>query len=102
MPLTTPQEHVMPAELASLIHTTSGATQDIALEDSMEIQNFIAKFPQRKGSGPVTDHTVATFTRNVRSAVAVLTGFKAKFSRIDGDHHLGLLDVNLIITGVAG
>ena len=92
----------MPAELASLIHTTSGATQEIALEDSMEIQNFIATFPERGGSGPQTDQTVATFTTNVRSAVAVLTGFKAKFSPRTGDHHLGLLDVTLNITGVAG
>ena len=92
----------MPAELASLIHTTCGATPDIALEDSMEIQNFVATFPQRHGFGPQTDHTDATFTRSVRSAVAVLTGFKAKFSPVTGDHHLGLLDVTLNITGVVG
>jgi hypothetical protein len=67
----------------------------------MQIINGIAEFGQHKGSLQ-SDHLAVTFSGNVVAAVAVLTGFKAKFSPIDGDHHLGLLDVTLNIKQISG
>jgi len=61
----------------------------------MEIVRGQAKFPQHSGSGPQTESLVVTFTKNIVTAAAVLTGWDVKFSAVDGDHHLGRLDVGV-------
>jgi hypothetical protein len=66
---------------------------DMAQEDSMEIRMGTAAFPQHSGSGPQTEKAVVTFSGTIVAAVAVITGWDVKFSPVDGDHHLGRLDV---------
>lgn len=53
-----------------------------------------------RGSGPRTLPKTIVFPRDVRAAVAGITGYLAEFSGGD-DHHIGLLDVRLT-TEIAG
>src|SRR6202049_967595 len=68
----------------------------------MEIIRGTATFPQHSGSGPQTESLVVTFSGTVVAAVAVLTGYDVKFSPVDGDHHLGRLDVAVDTKEVIG
>ena len=52
-------------------------------------------FQVTQGSGPVQLTSLLQFPVPVSTAVAVLTGFRARFVSQNGDHHLGELDVGL-------
>jgi hypothetical protein len=60
----------------------------------MEIRTDSIAFTPDKGFGPRTDTKMLTFSRNVVSASAVLTGTTFGFSPND-DHHLGLVNVKV-------
>jgi hypothetical protein len=62
----------------------------------MLIQNGSAAFGPLSGSGPRVDTKSVTFPSAVSQATAILTGFIAEFSGGD-DHHLGQLDVQVIV-----
>ena|SRR5215213_781776 len=62
----------------------------------MLIQNGSTPFGPLSGSGPRVTTTSVTFPSAVSQATAILTGFIAEFSNGD-DHHLGQLDVQVII-----
>ena len=69
----------------------------------MLIQNSSTSFGRLSGSGPRVTTTSVTFPSAVSQATAILTGFIAEFSNGD-DHHLGQLDVQVIVPpgGVSG
>ena len=69
----------------------------------MLIQNGSTSFGRLSGSGPQVTTTSVTFPSTVSQATAILTGFIAEFSNGD-DHHLGQLDVQVIVPpgGVSG
>jgi hypothetical protein len=62
----------------------------------MLIQNSLVAFGPLSGHGPQVDTTSVTFPSAVSQATAILTGFIAEFSGGD-DHHLGQLDVQVIV-----
>jgi len=62
----------------------------------MLIQNSSTSFGPLSGSGPRVTTTSVTFPSAVSQATAILTGFIAEFSGGD-DHHLGQLDVQVIV-----
>lgn len=62
----------------------------------MLVQNGSTTFGQLSGSGPRVQTTSVTFPSPVTQAMAILTGFIAEFSNGD-DHHLGQLDVQVIV-----
>jgi hypothetical protein len=62
----------------------------------MLVQNGAIPFGPLSGSGPRVTTTSVTFPSAVTQATAILTGFIAEFSNGD-DHHLGQLDVQVIV-----
>src|SRR5437899_3104726 len=62
----------------------------------MLTQNSSTSFGPLSGSGPRVTTTSVTFPSAVSQATAILTGFIAEFSGGD-DHHLGQLDVQVIV-----
>jgi hypothetical protein len=61
----------------------------------MEIKTSSVNFGSFEGSGPRTTSANVIFSHNVTQAVAIMTGFKAAFSKSDGDHNLGNLDIRI-------
>ena len=61
----------------------------------MEVRSGAISFQHAKGSGPRRAQTTFIFPRAIDRAVAGLSGFSAGFHREDGDHHLGILQMEL-------
>jgi hypothetical protein len=61
----------------------------------MEVQTGSITFPRFKGSGPRSDTDDVTFSGAVLDATVVLTGADYGFSKEDGDHHLGQVNIRL-------
>ncbi len=61
----------------------------------MQIVNTSAVFPSIKDAVQTPQDIPVTFPAAVTQATAILTGFDVQFTRSDGDHHLGQLDVRL-------
>lgn len=61
----------------------------------MEIRSGALHFQPVAGSGPQTQRTSMTFSRNVDRAVAGLQGYSVGFYSEDDDHHVGKLDIRL-------
>jgi hypothetical protein len=61
----------------------------------MEIRTESVQFGADKGSGPRTEETSVQMSGPISQAVAILTGIEVGFSKDDGDHELGNLDVRL-------
>ena len=64
----------------------------------MEIRTHSLRFWGHKGSGPRENSRDINFTNAPTQATAIMTGFKAAFSKSDGDHELGNLDIRLDTT----
>ncbi len=69
----------------------------------MQTQNNSVAFSALSGSGPQVSSTTVTFGSPVTQAAAILTGFVVEFSGGD-DHHLGQLDVQVLVPpgGISG
>ncbi len=61
----------------------------------MQIVHDQAVFPSIKDAAQVPIEITVNFPVAVTQAAAILTGFNAQYTRSDGDHHLGQLDVRL-------
>lgn len=61
----------------------------------MQIINSSASFPSIKNAAQAPQEIPLNFPTPVTQAIAILTGFDVQFTRSDGDHHLGLLNVRL-------
>jgi hypothetical protein len=61
----------------------------------MEIQTDRVEFGALKGSGPQDEVVSVQMAGPITQAIAVLTGIEVGFSKDDGDHELGNLDVRL-------
>lgn len=62
----------------------------------MQIQSSEVSFGPVSGSGPQVTTTTVTFGSTVSQASALLTGFLVEYSG-GNDHHLGQLDVQVIV-----
>ena len=62
----------------------------------MQIQSSEVSFGPVSGSGPQVTTTTVTFGSAVSQASALLTGFLVEYSG-GNDHHLGQLDVQVIV-----
>ena len=62
----------------------------------MQIQTSSWPFDRLSGMGPQVATTSVTFPSPVTQATAILTGFIAEFSN-GNDHHLGQLDVQVVV-----
>jgi hypothetical protein len=60
----------------------------------MEIKTGSISFGRARGSGPRTDTQDITFSGNVNTATAILTGADFGFSPRD-DHHLGMVNIKV-------
>ena len=69
----------------------------------MQTQTSSVSFGAVSGSGPQVTSATVTFGSAVTQAAAFLTGFVAEFSGVD-DHHLGQLDIQVIVPagGISG
>lgn len=61
----------------------------------MQVVNASAVFPSIKNAAQIPQDVLVTFPAAVTQAAAILTGFDVQFTRSDGDHHLGQLDVRV-------
>ncbi|MEO0616217.1 MAG: hypothetical protein AAFY69_08785 [Pseudomonadota bacterium] len=61
----------------------------------MEIRTGSIRFGRSSGSGPRTSFQDVALTNAPTQATAIMTGMRSAFSRSDGDHHLGNLEVRL-------
>jgi hypothetical protein len=61
----------------------------------MQIQTGQISFNRHRFHGPQEEETEVVFPTPVAQATAILTGFDVAFSRDDGDHELGNLEVSL-------
>ena len=61
----------------------------------MQVVNASAVFPSIKGAAQTPQDIMVTFPAAVSQAAAILTGFDVQFTRSDGDHNLGQIDVRL-------
>lgn len=68
----------------------------------MITRNGQANFPRRRDSAQPPQTVSVSFPSPVSRAVAILTGFNARFSPEGGDHHLGQLDVRVQTAAPAG
>lgn len=68
----------------------------------MEIRNGSIRFGRFRGSGPRTSFQDITLSSAPTQATAIMTGMRSAFSRSDGDHHLGNLEIrlNAALTGL--
>ena len=62
----------------------------------MQIQSSEVSFGPVSGSGPQVTTTTVTFGSAVSQASALLTGFLVEYSG-GNDHHLGQLDVQVVV-----
>lgn len=69
----------------------------------MQVLPGSVAFGPVSGSGPQVQSTTVTFPSPVTQAAAILTGFTAEYSG-NNDHHLGQLDVQVIVPpgGITG
>jgi hypothetical protein len=68
----------------------------------VQIINSSASFPSIQNAAQTPQAIPLDFTTPVTQAVAILTGFDVQFTRSDGDHHFGLLNVRLTTAPPAG
>lgn len=70
----------------------------------MQIVNGSVPFSSSSGSGPRTETANINLPATATQVTAVLTGFTAQYSSNDGDHHLGRLDIKVVVPqgGVQG
>ncbi len=68
----------------------------------MQIMNSSASFPSIEDAVNPPQEVPLNFATPVTQAIAILTGFDVRFSRSDGDHHFGLLNVRLTTAPPAG
>lgn len=68
----------------------------------MQVVNGSAVFPSIKDAAQTPQEIGVPFSTPVTQAVAILSGFDVRFTRSDGDHHLGQLDVRLSTAPPAG
>lgn len=61
----------------------------------MQVVNASAPFPSIKNAAQTPQEITVTFQAAVSQAAAILSGFDVQFTRSDGDHHLGQIDVRL-------
>lgn len=62
----------------------------------MQVQTSSVSIPPVSGNGPQVTSTSVTFPSAVTQATAILTGFLCEYSG-GNDHHLGQLDVEVMI-----
>ena len=68
----------------------------------MQVVYSSADFPSIKDAAQVPQEIAVPFPTPVTQAVAILSGFDVQFTRSDGDHHFGRLDVRLDTAPPAG
>lgn len=68
----------------------------------MQIINSSASFPSIKDAVQTPQPVPVDFPTPVTQAVAILTGFDVQFTRSDGDHHFGLMNVRLTTAPPSG
>jgi hypothetical protein len=68
----------------------------------MQVISTNAVFLTLKDAPQPPREVPVTFAAPVTQAVAILTGFDAQFTRSDGDHHLGQIDVRLSTAAPVG
>jgi len=67
----------------------------------MQVVSTSAPFPSITGA-QTPQQIPVTFPSPVTQATAILTGFDVQFTRSDGDHNLGQLDVRLSTAAPVG